>query len=180
MQICSWRTGDLKVRAVRRPDDRWALQLPDDPTTWAQVVRSRPAQVTRVIINRPEPQPSEEQQALRAAGFRPARTEQQWRVPLAAPVGAGARWIPTTHELRSVTGCDLTRVVELDDAIRQQIPGCEGWHGTVDDLRESLADDEFDPDLYLVAVHRRSGSYDGLVRVWSRPDRPRVGCLGVR
>ncbi len=84
-----------------------------------------------------------------------------------------------THRLLPVTECDLARVVELDDLVRQQIPGCLDWTGTVADLRESLQGDDFDPRLYLIAVHRQSGSYDGLIRVWDKRPRPRLGCIGV-
>jgi len=43
-----------------------------------------------------------------------------------------------------------------------------------------LDDSDFDPALYLVAVHEQTGSYDGLIRVWNRLPWPRLGCLGVR
>lgn len=77
-------------------------------------------------------------------------------------------------------GCDLARVVELDNTVRHQIPGTNDWTGNIEDLRRELADDEFDPELYLVAVHRTTGSYDGLVRIWNRHPRPRLECVGVR
>ena len=61
-----------------------------------------------------------------------------------------------------------------------QMPGAERWVGTVSDLQESLTDDEFDPELYLVAIHQDTGSYDGLIRVWNRKPYPRLGDIGVR
>lgn len=63
--------------------------------------------------------------------------------------------------------------------MRRQIPGTHAWNGTVADLHDSLDDDDFDPHLYLIAEHHRGGSYDGLIRVWSRQPRPRMGCIGV-
>lgn len=178
MQSCSWLVDGREARAWRRPDDRWVVRLPEDVASWPAVVNGRPEPVTELVLDRPEELPREQEEGLRAAGFRPARTEQLWRVPLRSlarqPVTA------PTHTLEPVTSCDLGQVVDLDDAVRRQIPGCEGWRGTLEDLRESLADDELDPDLYRVAVDRVTGSYDGLVRVWNRPDLPRVGCLGVR
>lgn len=65
------------------------------------------------------------------------------------------------------------------EQIRQDIPGTSGWAGTVTELAESLDDDEFDPELYLVACRRSDGAYVGLIRVWNRSPHPRVGCLGV-
>lgn len=178
MKTRTWWAAGGQVRAWRRPDDRWAVRLPDDPASWEVAVDGRPAEVGRLVVSRPERLPEAEEHALRGAGFQLARIEQLWRVPLDSL--AAQRITSATHDLRSVAVCDLRRVVDLDDAVRQQIPGCEEWRGTVAELRETLGDDEFDPALHLVAVHRESGSYDGLVRVWSRPDRPRVGCLGVR
>lgn len=43
-----------------------------------------------------------------------------------------------------------------------------------------MADDEFDPELYLIAEHATTGGYDGLVRVWNRMPLPRLGSLAVR
>ncbi len=71
-------------------------------------------------------------------------------------------------------------MVNLDNTIRADIPGTRAWRGTLADLSESLDDADFDPALYLVAVHAQTGSYDGLIRVWNRRPRPRLGCVGVR
>jgi hypothetical protein len=30
-----------------------------------------------------------------------------------------------------------------------------------------MADDEFDPELYLITEHATTGGYDGPVRVWN-------------
>jgi len=79
-----------------------------------------------------------------------------------------------------VDRCELNRVVDLDNTIRADIPGTRTWRGTLADLSESLDDSDFDPALYLVAVHEKTGSYDGLIRVWNRLPWPRLGCLGVR
>jgi GNAT superfamily N-acetyltransferase len=68
----------------------------------------------------------------------------------------------------------------LDNALRDEIPGSSGWLGTVGDLRAELSDDDFDPELYLIAEHTSTGSYDGLVRVWNRRPVPRLGCVAVR
>lgn len=79
-----------------------------------------------------------------------------------------------------VDGCDLDRVVDLDNAVRADIPGTPAWRGTITDLSETLEDPDFDPALYLTAIHKQTGSHDGLIRVWNRQAWPRLGCLGVR
>jgi hypothetical protein len=70
-------------------------------------------------------------------------------------------------------------VAVLDNAIRDDIPGTSRWLGTGAQLTESLDDSDFDPALYLIARHPRTGSLDGLVRVWNRHPEPRLGRIGV-
>lgn len=160
-----------------RPDSKWVVALPPDPETWPPAMAQRPPGVDRLLVTRPESAEITEAPALAAAGFRRDRTEQVWRIPLTgvpAEVPAG-----DIHRLVSVTDCDLARVTELDNEVRRAVPGCEGWSGTVADLRGTLDDEEFDPTLYLVAVNVENGSYDGLVRIWFRRPVPRLGCIGV-
>ncbi|MBZ2199298.1 GNAT family N-acetyltransferase [Occultella gossypii] len=173
MDNAQWRAGGAEAVAWRRPDGQWQLRLPDAIEAWPALLANRPTAVDRVLVTATE---GTWDAPLAELGFTAARTEQVWRLPLAAlpgPVPGGS------HDFTPVTACDLVRVTELDNLVRHQIPGTEDWTGTARDLRVTLADDEFDPDLYLIAVHRRSGSYDGLIRVWYRRPRPRPGCLGV-
>ncbi len=127
-------------------------------------------------MSRPADQDDAYGRALRRAGFLPVRTETLWRLPVAAiptiPVRAG-------HELVSVTELAPEDVAVLDNAIREDIPGTSGWQGTGAQLAESLDDPDFDPAMYLIARHPRTGSLDGLVRVWNRHPQPRLGCIGV-
>ncbi len=114
---------------------------------------------------------------MREAGFLPARTDQVWHIPVdRLPSGPITN---NTHRLRPAIECGLARVVILDHTVREQILGCQTWTGTVTGLRESLEDDDFDPNLYLIAENRQVGSYDGLIRVWLKRPRPRPGCIGV-
>lgn len=170
----TWGDASHPARATLRPDGRWLLRLPDDAATWASLLAERPPVVDRIQVLT---QDERGHRALRDLGFRAMRTEQRWLLPLAALEREAVK--ASDHEIRPVLGCDLERVTDLDNAVRRQIPGTEDWAGTVEDLRDSLDDDDFDPELYLIAVHRGSGSYDGLVRVWDRRPRPRLGCIGV-
>ncbi len=173
MDYAQWCAEGAEALAWRRPDGQWQLRLPEATEAWPALLADRPAAVDRVLVTATE---ETWDAPLADLGFTAARTEQVWRLPLAAlpaPVTGGS------HEFTPVTGCELVRVRNLDNLVRRQIPGTEDWTGTVEDLRVTLADDEFDPDLYLIAVHRGSGTYDGLIRVWYRRPRPRLGCLGV-
>jgi ribosomal protein S18 acetylase RimI-like enzyme len=67
----------------------------------------------------------------------------------------------------------------LDDALRQDVPGAEGWKWDPVDFNEETFGADFDPATYLVAVDVPSGEYIGLVRVWNSPGRPRLGLIAV-
>ncbi|MGI8415384.1 MAG: hypothetical protein ACR2P2_04100 [Nakamurella sp.] len=116
--------------------------------------------------------------ALLAAGFVARRIGELWRIPVAALAGRTVE--ATFHHLVPLDQCDLAWVVELDNAVRSDIPGAEAWRGNLTDFAAPMDDDEFDPELYLIAEHTTTGAYDGLVRVWNRVPLPRLGCLGVR
>ncbi|MGN6681790.1 MAG: GNAT family N-acetyltransferase [Streptosporangiaceae bacterium] len=67
----------------------------------------------------------------------------------------------------------------LDDALRQDVPGAEGWKWDPADFNEETFGSDFDPATYLVAVDVPSGEYIGLARVWINPGRPRLGLIAV-
>jgi ribosomal protein S18 acetylase RimI-like enzyme len=67
----------------------------------------------------------------------------------------------------------------LDDELRQDVPGTDGWRWTADDFREeTFQSAHFDPAVYLVAAHE--GAHVGICRVWIRPEHPKLGFIGVR
>jgi RimJ/RimL family protein N-acetyltransferase len=68
----------------------------------------------------------------------------------------------------------------LDDELRQDVPGSDGWQWEAEDFREETYESsDFDPTTYLIAVDP-DGEYQGIVRVWMRPGQPRLGFIGVR
>ena len=68
----------------------------------------------------------------------------------------------------------------LDDLLRRDVPGTDGWKWSPAAFREeTYASPDFDPATYLVALDE-DGDGIGIARVWMRPDRPRLGLIGVR
>ena len=68
----------------------------------------------------------------------------------------------------------------LDDTLRQDVPGVDGWKWDPGDFAvETYDSGGFNPDTYLVAADVASGDYIGLVRVWDNPGAPRLGLVGV-
>lgn len=175
----TWCIDGTTLRGMIRPDGRLQLWLPDvDTRAWPALVGLASMDVGGpFLVTRSGDDRAAAVAALRTAGFQRARTETLWRIP----VRSLARFRPRgSHHLVPVTELDPAAVAELDNAVREDIPGTQGWQGTAGDLEETLADPELDPELYLIARDPASGSLDGLVRVWNRLPDPRLGCLGVR
>src|SRR5699024_7878247 len=170
LSVVTWGAVPAEARAALRPDGQWQLRLPGDESSWPAVLATLPAEITGAVLTLGE---GEADETLAAFGFVPTRTEQLWQAPVAGLVGVIES---PRHTLVSVTGCDLARVAELENSVRAQIPGAQGWVGTVSDLQESLADDEFDPELYLVPCGDRDRHHQpGLALAGGAPWRDLAG-----
>ena len=67
----------------------------------------------------------------------------------------------------------------LDDELRQDVPGTDGWCWTAEGFREeTYLSPHFDPAVYLVAT--TGEAHVGICRIWLRPDQPRLGFIGMR
>ena len=87
---------------------------------------------------------------------------------------------PRGFDVMSAADADIDRLFTLDNTLRQDVPGTDGWRGDRTAFRNEIrADQAFDAGGYLVASDVRNGEYAGLVRIWRNPTRPRVGMLGV-
>ena len=68
----------------------------------------------------------------------------------------------------------------LDDLLRQDVPGTDGWTWSPEGFREETRESaDFDPATYLVALGEGRDEI-GIARVWMRRDLPRLGLIGVR
>jgi len=175
----SWIETGVEAWGFRRGDGKWLLKLPSEHVElWGPLIERAGAALAAPLVVNTTGIDQCQRVVLSTAGFSARRIEALWRIPVAALSGRAVE--ATFHRLVPLDRCDLPRVVELDNVVRAGIPGSESWHGTLDDLLASTADDEFDPTLYLIAEHTTTGSYDGLIRVWKRVPAPRIGCVGVR
>jgi ribosomal protein S18 acetylase RimI-like enzyme len=88
--------------------------------------------------------------------------------------------VPAGFEILTADRVSEDRLRELDDELRQDVPGADGWKWDRPGFRKETYDaPDFDPTTYLVAVEQATGRYAGLVRVWNRPSGPRVGLIAV-
>jgi GNAT superfamily N-acetyltransferase len=93
---------------------------------------------------------------------------------------AGSFDPPGNVALRRADEVDETRLRRLDDALRQDVPGTDGWRWDAQGFhKETFESPHFDPAAYLVAVDHR-GDYVGIARLWMKRPQPRLGFVGVR
>ena len=102
----------------------------------------------------------------------------------AVPTDPGATGLETEEvpgiSLVTANHVDEQRLRVLDDALRQDVPGTDGWRWDEAAFHDETFDPAyFDPATYLVAVEKPGGDYVGLARVWNNPGAPRLGLIAV-
>ena len=187
----TWRAldGDVEageVRARLRPDNRWFLYF----DTWradaylplADAVARDLGHDLYVTLEDAE---YDALDACTQAGFAVHRRESYYRIPVdravtgLAGAGLAGAGLPAGLGVLSAADADITRLRLLDDALRQDVPGSEGWRWDAEQFRAETFGPFFDPDTYLVAVNRVSGEYAGLVRIWRNRAGPRLGLIAT-
>jgi len=120
-------------------------------------------------------------QRLVGMGFKVHRQEHTYAIPTdPAITGLTKLTVPVAFELVTADRVSEDRLRELDDELKQDVPGADGWRWDREGFRKETYDaPDFDPATYLVVIEQATGRYAGLVRVWNRPDHPRLGLIGV-
>jgi ribosomal protein S18 acetylase RimI-like enzyme len=113
-------------------------------------------------------------------GLAVSRREGTYRVPTSPDVtGLGEAGLPAGLAVISAEDADEDRLRLLDDALRQDVPGADGWRWDAAGFHEETFSPAFDPATYLVAVAQASGEYAGLLRVWNNPEGPLLGLIAA-
>lgn len=108
----------------------------------------------------------------------PNRGEVTYLVPVVRRPRLG---VPPGVVFAQVDEVDEAKLRLLDNELRQDVPGAEGWHwGAADFHAETNEATDFDPTTYLIALDCDSHEYVGIVRVWMKDPIPRLGFVGVR
>jgi RimJ/RimL family protein N-acetyltransferase len=108
-------------------------------------------------------------------GFAEGRREREYAIPVSsfdAPLPAGLNAITADRT-------ELEPLMLLDCALREDVPGADGWQPDPHWFREETYDSPyFDPLTYVVALD--GDDYVGLARIWNGPRPvPRLGMVGV-
>src|SRR5712671_4627856 len=182
----TWRAldGDLvagEVSARLRPDNRWFLYF----DTWRADAYPPLADAVARDLGRDlhvtlEDAEYDALDACAEAGFAPHRRESYYRIPAdPAVTGLAGAVLPPGLDVLSAAGAEITRLRLLDDALRQDVPGSEGWRWHAEEFRAETFGPFFDPAPYLIAADRARGDYAGLVRIWRTRAGPRLGLIAT-
>jgi GNAT superfamily N-acetyltransferase len=188
------RVGTLAWRAMRRgaaegelsgwtrPDGRCQLTLRggDADAAEALLLEARRAANGELLIV-VDPADDRLASASERAGFHRKRTELEYSLdPRSAISHLGPGHLPSTLSVQDWDAIDHDRLRLLDDELRQDVPGTDGWRWTPEGFVEEITGSHFDPRFYAVLVEQPSAEYVALCRVWSRSGRPaRLGMIGV-
>lgn len=114
-------------------------------------------------------------------GFEPHRREIEFLIsPDPGRTGLREVLLPVGLVLLSADEVDETGLRELDERLRDDLPGSDGWVNDPAEFRDHTFDERrFDPSSYLVAVDDERRQFAGLVRVWSSGSRSRLGLIAV-
>lgn len=174
--------GEVHGRAVLwvRPDGRRFLHVHDDATRPARhaLLGEVPPQVDGVLHTWVRDGAQRLREVLEAQGFVAHRREHH----LSIDPEEAVEWLDShpgpALDLRGADEVGLDRVRELDEELRQDVPGCDGWRWDPATFEAETRSRAHDDALYRVAVD--GDELLGLVRVWVDQDAPRIGLVGVR
>jgi ribosomal protein S18 acetylase RimI-like enzyme len=170
------------LRAWLRPDQRCAVCFDSArPQAYLPLTAAAAAELRRDLYASVDDADAGELAGCLAAGFTVTRRESYLTIPVgAAMAGLGAAALPDGVAVLSAAGADEDRLRLLDDELRQDVPGSDGWRWDAEGFRRETFSLEFDPATYLVATDTATGEYAGLVRVWNSSAGPRLGLIAVR
>ena len=176
--------GDVvagEVSARLRPDDRCFLYFDAwRPDVYPPLADAVAAELRRDLYASLDDAEFDALDACAAAGFVEHRRESFYRIPTDPEVTRLAdATLPDRLDLMSAANADVDRLRLLDDALRQDVPGCDGWRWDPGEFQAETFGTFFDPATYLVAVDRSSGDYAGLVRIWRSRGGPRLGLIAT-
>jgi RimJ/RimL family protein N-acetyltransferase len=171
-----------KAAAFVRPDDRCIASFDcRRADAYEPLVQAVARRFQRDLYTEIDESDDEKHRRLTEAGFAVHRREHVYTIPTdPAITGLIDGTAPPGIEIVTADQVDEDRLRELDDELRQDVPGADGWTWQPQGFRKQTYDSpSFDPATYLVAIERSTGRYAGLVRVWNDPGGPRLGLIAV-
>jgi ribosomal protein S18 acetylase RimI-like enzyme len=178
------RGGDriASAHGMCRPDGRWFVSIDAwDDAAWAPLMTVLVKDLACHLHTVVDASDAATLASWRRFGFEVARREIDYLIPVDPGVtGLVDSWLPERMVLLAADAVDETELRLLDDSLRADVPGYDGWLNDPQEFRERSFDERhFDPATYLVALDDAVPAFAGLVRIAVMPRRPRLGLLGV-
>lgn len=171
------------INPWRGPDRRVRLSLDcRDSTAYQPLIRAAVAALNADIRVTVSGSDLVQRRAYTAVGFRLEYTEDVYSARFTTAVAALRKAeLPDGFTVITADRADGRSWFTLDNTLRQDIRGNEGWRGDLKWFADHNYDSPyFDPAAHLIAVDDSNGEYAGLVRFRNGPLRqPRLGMLGV-
>jgi ribosomal protein S18 acetylase RimI-like enzyme len=169
------------VTAFLRPDNRWLVYFDDCRADVYEPLLAAVAGNTGSDLYAIADEADREAAArFVRLGFTQSRREGIFLIPTdPASTGLGEVSVPDKTVIISAASADEDDLRLLDEALRADVPGSDGWVWDPSDFHEETFGPDFDPATYLVAADTSSGSYMGLARVWVGRTRSRLGLIAV-
>lgn len=165
-----------------RPDRRWFVSVDGwDDAHHAPLVHAMIADLPHDLHTRIDGEDGEALETWSRFGFEPYRRELEFVFsPEPARTGLAEVLLPAGLVLLSAEEVDETELRELDDRLRSDVPGTEGWVNDPAEFHDhTFGDAMFDPATYLVALDDRRRQFAGLVRIWTGRRHARLGLVAT-
>lgn len=175
-------TTAASAYAVHRPDRRWFVSV----DAWGEhaygpLVNAMIADLNQDLHTRIDGADTTSLELWTRYGFEPDRREIEFLIS-PDPQRTGLAHCPSPKGLTLLRAdeVDETALRELDDQLRDEVPGTEGWVNDPAEFHDYTYDEKhFDPATYLVAVDDDQQQFAGLVRIWANGTRSRLGLIAV-
>jgi GNAT superfamily N-acetyltransferase len=183
----TWRAldnGDVvgAITAFLRPDNRWFAYFDScRADAYRPLLAAVVGNVEGDLHATADEGDSEAAGRLIELGFTENRREGIYLLPTdPGRTGLADVAVPDDTVIISAASADEDDLRLLDEALRKDVPGSDGWEWDPAEFHAETFGDDFDPATYLVAADAAAGGgYIGLARIWIGPGTPRLGLIAV-
>lgn len=182
----TWRALDVggavgAVTAFLRPDNRWFIWFDScRADAYGPLVAAVADNVASDLYANADEVDAEAIARFIDLGFTENRREGIFLIPTDPNrTGLADVGVPGDTVIISAADADEDDLRLLDDVLRADVPGSDGWVWDPGDFHEETFGSQFDPATYLVAADTASGTYVGLARIWVGPGMCRLGLIAV-
>ncbi|MDQ4039579.1 MAG: GNAT family N-acetyltransferase [Actinomycetota bacterium] len=165
-----------------RPNRRWFVSIDAwDEEAYAPLLAAMREDLRHDLYTNMSGDDEEGLRRWEQFGFEIARREIVFKIPVdPAITGLTDASPPDGIVLIPADAVDEPQLRDLDDRLRADVPGSQGWVNDPAEFREYTFDERhFDPLTYLVAVDDFRQEFAGLARVWTTARHSRLGLIGV-